>query len=150
MFKLLLFLDRQLERHIIYNVISSEHYLKGITDFITSNICQNGPTIIVGDLNCPNIDWKLNKPLDSREATQLVDFVNANGMTQYVSDPTHCSHILDIVLLNDALLLSSLLVCEPFSVSDHCSVQFSLSFETKRPVSSECQLYIWQQADWIS
>ena len=107
-------------------------------------MCQYGPTIIVGDLNCPN----LNKPLDTREATQLVDFVNANGMIQYVNEPTHNSNILDLVLLNDALLLSSLSVYEPFSISDHSTVHFSLSFETNRIESTERKLYNWPQTDW--
>jgi hypothetical protein len=133
----------------IYSIISGEHYLKCITDFVNGHICLKGPTIITGDLNCPNIDWKLNKPLDSgREASLLVDFVNANGLSQYVDEPTHNAHILDIVLVNDALLLSSLSVREPFSISDHCSVVFSLSFETKQTASRQWKQYNWQQADW--
>ena len=134
----------------IYDNISCEIYLRNITDFITANTNTNGPTIVLGDMNCPSIDWKFNQPHSGGIPTQLIDFVNYNGMIQCVHRPTFNTHILDIVLLNDPLILSSLSVTEPFSTSDHCSVSFSLNFTCCHNI--ECPLTIteWKNAYWVN
>lgn len=134
----------------IYSSIDAETYCQCLIDGISNNINQKGPSIMLGDLNCHTINWKLNQPLSSGIATLLADFANVNGMTQYVEAPTHNSHILDVVLLNDPLLLHCLSVTTPFSTSDHCSVIFSLcsSSSDKSDRCDNYKTYNWQKADW--
>ena len=132
----------------IYSLINSDVYLHSMLNFITSNFNPVGPTLVLGDLNSPLINWKINKPLCNGIETRLIDFVNENGMTQCVDKPTHDSHILDIVLLNDPLILSSLFITDPFSASDHCSIAFSLSIDINQCINVQRKFYDWQKADW--
>ena len=131
----------------IYDSISSDFYLINMITFMTNNMNSKGPTIILGDMNCPNINWKINKALCSGAETQLADFVNSNGMIQYVDQPTHDSHTLDVLLLNDPLILTSLSVIDPFSTSDHCTVVFSLCVAIHDTIDHRI-FYDWLQADW--
>ena len=134
----------------VYNVLTSDIYFQQIIDFVTSNVNSKGPTVVLGDLNCPNINWPFNKPLCNGAEAQLVDFVNINGMIQYVYAPTHNSHILDVVLVNDQFTVSSLSVIEPFSTSDHCAIVFTMCFDSNYDEATQCILYDWQKADWLS
>ena len=134
----------------VYNMLTSDIYFQQIIDFVTANVNSKGSTVMLGDLNCPNIDWPFNKPLCNGAEVQLVDFVNINGMTQYVNTPTHNSHILDVVLVNDQFTISSLSVIEPFSTSDHCAILFTVSFESNYDEATQCIVYDWQKADWLS
>lgn len=59
------------------------------------------PFILVGDFNCPNIDWNNNTfPVDPVQ-NLLYDFVLQNNISQFVLEPTHLENILDVVLSNE-------------------------------------------------
>ena len=132
----------------IYSITANELYLRSITESIDNNFNANGPTIILGDLNCVNVDWATNRSLGGRIADILTDFVNSNGMTQCVNQSTHGPHILDLVLINEPTLLSSLFITAPFSTSDHSTVVFSLNFNNEFESFLPSILYNWRDANW--
>lgn len=82
----------------------------------TKNAC-----IITGDLNCSGINWsKLTAPADGVQ-DKLLNFTMSNGFYQFVSEPTRCNAILDVLLINEPLVIGSTNVKQPFSNSDHNS-----------------------------
>ena len=119
------------------------------------SLCQVAwPVFIVGDLNCPGVNWQTNcAPLDGVQ-DKLLDCVVDYGFTQCVQLPTRGANVLDLVLVNEPLLLSSLSVLDPVGNSDHDSVQFCIAAEPK-VIDNECAgepvltpHYIWQRADY--
>jgi len=96
------------------------------------SLCQVAwPVFIVGDLNCPGVNWQTNcAPLDGVQ-DKLLDCVVDYGFTQCVQLPTRGANVLDLVLVNEPLLLSSLSVLDPVGNSDHDSVQFCIAAEPK-------------------
>ena len=54
---------------------------------------------IVGDFNCPFIDW--NFMIGPSSTQFLLDSCLDNFLTQLVDTPTRGDHILDLVLVND-------------------------------------------------
>lgn len=72
------------------------------------------PSTIVGDFNLPHIDWNdLSAPSD-RIYFPFIEFVNDTGMSQFVTAPTRGEDILDLVLANDAYVVSNCWVKSPF------------------------------------
>jgi len=96
-----------------------------------NSFCQVAwPVFIVGDLNCPGIDWKFNSaPLDGVQ-DKILECIDELGFVQCVSSPTRGANILDLVLVNKPLLLSSLSVMDPVGNSDHDSVRFCFMAES--------------------
>jgi len=103
------------------------------------------PVFVVGDLNCPVVNW------------QSYCAPSDGGFTQCVTLPTRGANVLDLVLVNEPLLLSSLSVLDPVGNSDHDSVQFCITVEprsdamtdsgcTEKPVLTPH--YIWKHADY--
>lgn len=135
----------------VYRLVDCDSYLKTVVNFITSNINCNGPTVVLGDFNCNNIDWDNNRPLGGTIANILTDFANYNSFTQYINHPTHGSSILDLLLINEPMTLSSLTVTAPFSNSDHCSVFFNLVFNLEcNTISSPDILYNWYKGSYTT
>ena len=121
-------------------------------------LCQVAwPVFIVGDLNCPGVNWQTNCAPSDGVQDKLLDCVVEYGFTQCVTLPTRGANVLDLVLVNEPLLLSSLSVLDPVGNSDHDSVQFCIAVEprsyattdngcTEKPVLMP--RYIWQHADY--
>ena len=59
-----------------------------------------------------------------------------NGFSQLVTEPTKQSNILDLVLCNEALLVSDVNVLSPIGGSDHASIQFKVITNYDRPTGS--------------
>mgnify|MGYP003471331380 FL=1 len=93
---------------------------------LESNMNSAGPTIIVGDWNCPNIDWELMMPPSEQCQKLLYDFVVFNGMRQFVHEPTRKDNILDLVLTDDDMSISNITVSPPFGNSDQNTVNIEL------------------------
>lgn len=120
-------------------------------------------SIVFGDANCPNIDW-LNGVAKCEPIQQMFhNCVCELGFTQSVDEPTRGANILDIVLCNDPLLISDVVVMQPFSNSDHCSVVCTLNtfcvvhnvpptsrINQKFSVKDEkvTEFYLWSKANW--
>ena len=85
---------------------------------------QHDLLIIVGDFNCPDINW--NTMTCASSSQFLLDSVLDNFLTQMVNKPTRDDHILDLVFVNDPTFISDVKVTEKFPGSDHCIVECTL------------------------
>ncbi|MEL6931234.1 MAG: reverse transcriptase family protein, partial [Cyanobacteria bacterium J06600_6] len=86
----------------------------------------DGHKMILGDFNCPDIDWE---HMSSQPSTQfLVDCCNNNFLHQMVTVPTRGNNVLDLVLVDDSSFVADLVVSAPFPGSDHLSVNVTIEF----------------------
>jgi len=98
--------------------------MKQMIDFLCQFINIKDPCYIVGDLNCPGVDWQsLTAPNDSIQ-NALLEFVIHNGYVQAVRDSTRKNNVLDIVLTNEQLMLCDVYVAAPVGGNDHCQITF--------------------------
>jgi len=75
-----------------------------------------------------------------------------NGYEQCVTEPTRGSNVLDLVLCNEPILISSINVSPPFGSSDHNSIELRVScYAAERPTDRESyKRYLWSQGDYES
>lgn len=116
---------------------------------LTSNPC-----IVVGDFNCRSINWDaLTAPLDGVHDI-LLNFTVMQGFVQLVHDATRYNSLLDLVITNEPLIISDLIVAEPFCNSDHNTVAFkvfsdNLSEAGDATSTSAPNTYLdWDKADY--
>ena len=85
----------------VYENISNHDYMSNIASGIERNISTKGPTIIVGDFNCPELIWDGNCSIPT-DATNLLlySFVTSNGFVQVVKEPTRGDNLIDLVFTN--------------------------------------------------
>ena len=90
------------------------------------NIPNN--SIIVGDLNYPEIDWSTlhsTNPLGQ----EFLDTANDKFLSQHVDFPTHRDgHTLDIVVCFDGDISLSSFTANRNDISDHFLVTFDMQF----------------------
>jgi len=95
---------------------------------------------VVGDLNCPDINW-INWAIPGNPVSvQLHNFALINGFVQAVVEPTYGNNIIDLILINKPFLLSTIAIKPPFSTSDHNTVSFTVAFDypdTSKPLLSQ-------------
>ncbi len=104
-------------------------YMAELVDCMQKFTPRNRPCYIVGDLNCPDINWaNCTAPVDNVQ-DRFINFVTKNGFTQVVDNSTRASKILDIVLVNEPVTMAALDVCLPFVNSDHCQVAFAVALD---------------------
>ncbi len=82
-----------------------------------SSIIQNKQAVIIGNFNCPNIDW--NSMYGDQEGNRLVEMVEDTFLTQTVNQPTRENNILDLILVTDPDLIRNCEVGEKWSGCDH-------------------------------
>ncbi len=82
-----------------------------------NSITQNMYAIIVGDFNCPNVDWNLMH--GAQEGSRLVEMVEDSFLKQIVNQPTREHNILDLVLVTDPDLIHDCAVGEKLNGCDH-------------------------------
>ena len=117
------------------------------------NACSSfdGLKLVLGDFNCPDIDWELQS---SQPAYQfLLDCCNDNFLHQMVSAPTRGHNILDLVFVDDISFVSETLIDDPFPGSDHNSVFVNLTFDKSMTVREEQDSnkpLDFARADWDS
>ena len=88
---------------------------------------------IGGDFNCPGISWdRFKAPADNIQDLFL-DFTLSNGFSQLVNEPTRQDNILDLVLCNEPLHITSVDIQSPMRKSDHASVMFQFSTRCSLP-----------------
>ena len=133
--------------HMDYNISAS--LVKAFHYF--SN--QNGPNVILGDFNCPDIDWiNSSSPSDLAQNVLHQYFLNF-GFTQCVTRPTRGANILDIVCIDEPLLMSDIDLEAPFSSSDHDSVVFRIEINdgfSHDGKENFQKIYDWRQGDYGS
>ena len=91
--------------------------------------------LIIGDFKFPNINWdRGSKPSAACASAKLfLVFCSNLDLLQYVHKPTHGSNVLDLVLCNEAKIVSKLHVDCPIGSSDHSSVNFQLNLSGHIP-----------------
>ena len=106
---------------------------------LSSQLSNRIPMILVGDFNCPTIDWENNRMFVSSTAIDqnLLDFCNENSLEQHVAEPTRLEHILDLVLTTRSDIVDNVSVSTPFAGSDHSTVEFSCTVSPPLDDSSE-------------
>ena len=141
--------------------VEAREYVKKLVSHLKL-LCQVAWSVfIVGNLNCPGIDWQSNSAPSDGVQDKLFECVEEFGFVQCVCSPSRGSKELDLVLSNEPLLLSSLSVMDPVGNSDHNSVRFCLMAKSKSqmltlPTQSVHSTdkpalslhYSWDQADY--
>lgn len=85
--------------------------------------------VLVGDLNCPHIDWTNGMaPTTYELENQILEELTSLGMMQLITERTHQNgNILDVLACNNTCSIRSFEVAEPISPTcDHFSIEFEL------------------------
>lgn len=92
--------------------------------------CQNRnfKTLILGDFNLPDINWNLNVGMENN-SRKFVECFNDCFLSQVVDMPTRGNKILDLALVNDINIISSVNVGETLANSDHNIIRLILNLE---------------------
>ena len=78
---------------------------------------QGADTIILGDFNFPDINWK--NSTSGSEGKQFLTEVSSLALTQCVKTSTRLNNILDLVLVYDRSLVNNVTQLAPVAKSDH-------------------------------
>ena len=118
-----------------------------IPTYVTNaNAVKQQATIIAGDFNFPNISWDTTSvtPSLSRDANSsaryLLNFLQQNFMSQYVSTLTRFNNILDLVISDSDRLIHHTEV-QQTNLSDHDLVRVTLPFNPKATPKPEIPLF---------
>ena len=108
-------------------------------------------TIVVGDLNSPDIDWKLLTAHSSSHSL-LCDAMFQLNLMQLITEPTHIhGNILDIVITNQPDKIFNIVVSKQNqSPSDHHPISFVIIAPKSRSHYTRCTkrlVYNYSQAD---
>jgi len=69
--------------------------------------------VIVGNCNCPNINWStMQRPVELT-SRKFFEFAVSSGLTKCVLEPTTATSLLDLILVSDPLLVSNVEVTSP-------------------------------------
>ena len=111
---------------------------------------HNKQIILVGDFNCPDVDWETNSAppgAPDRLIQQAVaDATNEHHLTQIHSDPTRQNRLLDLVFVSNPTLVKH--STSTPGLGDHHAVVTDLNskpFITRQPPRT---VYQFQKADW--
>ena len=85
-------------------------------------LIQSNQGVILGDFNCPNVDYIQMK--GNGEGERLLNFLEDNFLKQKVKNPTRNDNILDLILTTDNSLVRNINILEPLASSDHNMVEF--------------------------
>ena len=125
----------------VYNNISCYDYISNVVDCIERHSNPKGPTMVVGDFNCPDIVWGGCSVPCNRTSFQLYDFAVTNGFVQVVGESTRGNSLVDLVMTNQPFRVLTANVEQPFGSSDHNSISFSVAFE--RMVLLVLMVQVW-------
>ena len=129
-----------------YSTIQTD---KNLTDSISEQ-CENSPhdTLIVGDFNMAELSCS-PRPDPLPQWIQPFDEVFSDfGLEQLVDTPTRGENILDLVLCNDPLLVSKLLVSTNLGKSDHECITFTINAKATVPPPPRRPLF--GKGDYVS
>ncbi len=91
------------------------------------SVMQNKQTVIIGEFNCPSIDWSSMK--GDREGNRLIAMEEDAIFTQIVTQPTRENNILDLVFASDPGLIRNCKVSEKLSGCDRHLILFNIKTE---------------------
>jgi len=116
---------------------STNHFIECLRSLCT----VNASIVLVGDFNFPNIAWSnLQFAVDNdRCSTCFSMFVKQYCFDQLVSEHTRLQSsgkdsLLDLILCNYPFIVCDVAICDPFSISDHCSIKFKVITQRNLPV----------------
>ena len=118
----------------------------------TEKICElmdniKGKTVILGDLNLPNVDWDLLHS-NSKGETMILDSVQRGFWTQHVDFTTHNQgNTLDVVLSNSPELVAGVTDLGPVGSSDHSAIMAEIHGPARVKETQEL-VPNWAKADW--
>ena len=85
--------------------------------------------LVIGDFNAPKIKWnKTDFLAPNTFSAECFDYVNKYGFFQLITTPTLGRNMLDLVLCQYPDVIYNIHVDKPFSVADHNSIKFDISF----------------------
>lgn len=89
---------------------------------------------VAGDFNMPDVIWPLTSKIYSSTSSVYVDIIRESNLFQLVDFPTrfrNCQNpsLLDLVLVNDGNLVSSIEQHPPFGKSDHITLRSILQLK---------------------
>jgi len=120
---------------------ASVTYLASLTECIRSYCHIDRVNLVTGDFNCPKIDWsRLTSPNDAIHRP-LLDCAIECGFTQVVDFPTRLTHILDVILIDEAQRILTTSERPPLGHSDHSCVEFHLLVDFTSNVSTDSTSY---------
>ena len=117
-----------------------ESLYSAMTQMIRDKTC-----IIIGDLNCRNINWD-NREGDA-EGERLLGFAADNFLQQKVREPTRGNNILDLVFTSDGDLVQNARTREHLASSDHLIVEFEVSIGASRNPGKD-ERYDYRRTNW--
>lgn len=127
---------------------SNDILLESLFDKVSDGVSDF--QVIVGDFNCPNIDW--TNVSSSPPNHFLLDCCLNNYLTQIVREPTRGNNTLDLVFVNDVSFATTVDVTDEFPGSDHRTVSCTLDFDTPKPLLSDLKPQLekldFQKANW--
>ncbi len=85
---------------------------------------QNNQSVIIGDFNCPNIDWTTLS--GDQEGNTLLEMLEDAFLTQIVTQPTRENNLLDMILVSDSDLASKCKVGEKLNGCDHHLIRLTI------------------------
>lgn len=108
----------------------------------------NSKIVLVGDFNCPDIDWAgVGGDYRSNDSQkQLRDAISDASLTQLVTTPTRGNNILDLVCSSHPELIQNLEVTPAFS--DHNGISFSILRKLAPPKPNFIPTFDWKRAKW--
>lgn len=120
------------------------------------NFLSHGANIILGDLNCPSIDWVNLRAGSNSAHTAFFDFCTNENMSQMVNFPTRTAltgteNVLDLLLTNSPDLITNVEKQPPLFNSDHHSVEFVMTLSkptTKANKTGKRQIFDFKRADF--
>ena len=135
---------------------SAVKYADLLIDCLTVHATAAQTNIIVGDLNCPTIDWQSASCPADRIGRCLLDFTVDTGLYQFVDFATRVNNVLDVLLADDEQVITSVAAGAPTGDSDHLSVAFKIviTLEKTHPATANPATYRptykWGLADFDS
>ena len=75
----------------------------------------------------------------------MVDFVNANFLTQMTDKPTRNDNILDLTLTTNPDLIMDMEIHQ--GISDHCAVKYNVNLAVKRQKKPDRYVYQYRKGD---
>lgn len=90
---------------------------------------------IVGDFNCPKIDWNSVSlsPSASQVDESLLNISVLYSLHQAVVQPTREENVLDLIFSSRESVVTSVDILPPLGLSDHYQVSANLNFEREKP-----------------
>ena len=130
-------------------------YMTKLVECLTRYEGKKYPTVVVGDLNLPKVNWSnyTGPSLDVYNA--FLQFVTEHSYSQLVLFPTRLHNILDVILTTDPAAFGVVEPDCPIGTSDHCSIKFDIRLNAGQDSSSLSPLahtlqYKWHVGDYES